>query len=160
MFNLRPCWSQLQSDSLTALRRPCEELLPLGVSWLAAHEAGSENFLLASCPDITFKRSMWGHWNLPLLLCFLIWQLLSSRSKLSHCSHPGQPGGAVANTARCTPSTVWDWTSAHRDYVLLHTVNLFIGFNCKHFLMDSTLASCSVFSVSPLLQYLSDLLIF
>lgn len=90
MLTLRPCWSWLQSDSLTALLRCGEELLPLGVSWLAAHEEGSANLLLASCPKITFKQSTWGYWNLPLLLCFLILQLLSSRSK-SESLLPSRP---------------------------------------------------------------------
>lgn len=90
MLNLHPRWSQLQSDSLTALLRPGEELLPLGVSWLAAHEAGSENLLLALCPDTTFKQATWGHWNLPVLLCFLILQSLSSRSK-SESLLPSRP---------------------------------------------------------------------
>lgn len=64
----------------------------------------SENFLLALCPDRAFKQSTRACWNLPSVLCFLVWRSLGLWSK-SHSSHR-QPSGDMLNAACCAP-TLW-----------------------------------------------------
>lgn len=101
--DLCPCCSRLQwlRDSPAETQRRVAS----PQSFLdSCSRSRSENFLLALCPDTAFKQSTRACWNLPLVLCFLVWRSLSLWSK-SHSSHR-QPSGDMLNAACCAP-TLW-----------------------------------------------------